>query len=258
MKLSVLVPSIRKENLQRLYESIGDALKLSSWEMVIIGPYGLPDILKDVYNVRFIEDWGPPLRAQQRGLVEAQGDYISWAADDGWYLPNSLDRAFELLEGKDYKTVIMGKYQEGDRKDDHMETDKYYILNNHDGSRAYFLPENTYMLNCGVISRQILLELGGWDANQFWVCPIGYNDLAIRLQKYGCPFIIQQEMMFACTHLPGETGDHGPIHNTQVYRDQPMYQEIYNHPYFSKRISIDVNNWQKAPAKWDARFGRGE
>lgn len=256
MRLTVLVPSIRKDNLPRLYKSVRDSFT-GQFEFIVIGPYGVPDVLKDAPGVKWIEDWGSPLRAQQRGLTEATGEYITWAADDGWYLPEALDKAFELLQGKDYKTVVMGKYQEGDRKNDHMEKPEYYLLNNHHGSQTVFLPENCWMLNCGILSRKILYELGGWDAKNFQTCPPGYNDLAIRLQNYGCKFIIQEEMMFACTHLPGETGDHGPIHRVQTMRDEPMFKEIWNHPYFSKRIAIDLNNWQQSPARWENRFGGG-
>lgn len=253
VKLSVLVPSIRPLNLRRLYDSIGTAFS-GQWEMIVASPYPLPEDCQ-FDNVKLITTWRAPLAAQQEALTISTGEYISWCADDGWCLPGSYDEAFKLLEGEDYKTVVMGKYQEGDRVSDQMEKDEYYILNNHDGSRAMFLPDNTYMLNCGILSRQILMELGGWDSATFWACPIGYNDLAIRLQKYGCKFIINQSLMFACTHMPGETGDHGPLHRIQVYRDEPMYREIYNHPFFSKRLAIDVNNWRKSPERFESRFG---
>lgn len=255
LKLSVLVPSIRPANLGRLYNSVIEAFS-GEFEFLVIGPYGLPDELKTKPNVRFIEDWGSPLRAQQIGLIESMGEYISWCADDGWCTPQSYDKAFKLLEGEDYKTVIMGKYQEGERQNNHMEENHYYILNNHVQSNCFFIPENTWMLNCGVVSRKILLELGGWDAGTFRTCPQGYNDMAIRLQKYGCKFIVNPDIMFECTHMPGTTGDHGPIHTVQTTIDEPMFKEIYNHPYFSKRLAIDLNNWKKSPAKWNARFGK--
>lgn len=254
MKLSVIVPSIRPQNLQKLYDSIGKAFS-GTWEMIVVGPYDLPDSLKGTENIQYIQDWGSPIRAQQMGLMESAGEYISWCADDGVCFPGSYDEAFRLLEDEDYKTVIMGKYQEGDRKDDHMEKNDYYILNNHFASNCSFIPDNCYMLNCGVISRKILFELGGWDAEKFQVCPMAYNDLAIRLQKYGCKFIVQESIMFECSHMPGYEGDHKPIHDGQVLYDEPMFKEIYNHPYWSKRMAIDINNWAKAPVRWKRRFG---
>lgn len=254
-KLSVLVPSIRPHNLKKLYDSIKEACS-QTFEMIVVSPFELPESLKTEDNVRLIQDWGSPIRAQQLGLVNSTGEYVSWCADDGICLPGSYDKAFELLEGKDYKTVIMGKYREGDGNTDEMVKDHYYYLNNHSGSVCQFMPDNTLMLNCGIVSRQILFELGGWDAKTFQVCPYAYHDLAIRLQKYGCEFIIQQEEMFKCSHMPDCTGDHGPIHMAQIYFDEPMFKEIYNHPYWSKRIAIDIDNWKQAPTKWERRFGK--
>lgn len=255
MKLSVLIPSIRPHLLQGLYNSIGKAFS-GEFEAIIISPFDLPESLKNVDNVKWIQSWQSPIAAQQHGLVESTGEYISWASDDGVYLPGSLDVAFKSLEGKDYKTVVMGKYREGDANTDAMVKDDYYILSNHAGSMAQFIPMNFYMLNVGVLSRKLLIELGGWDAATFQVCPYAYTDLAIRLQKYNCPFIIQQEEMFKCSHMPDCTGDHAPIHLGQIYFDEPMFKEIYNHPYWSKRMAIDLNNWQKAPARWERRFGK--
>ncbi len=257
MKLSVICPSIRPHNLKVLYDSIGQAFS-GEYEFIVIGPFDLPDTLKDIPNVKWIQDWGSPVRAQQIGLVNSIGEYITWVADDGILLSKSIDKSFELLEGKDYKTVIMGKYREGDGDTDPMVRDEYYVLNNHAGSIVQFMPENTLMLNCGVVSKQILLELGGWDAKTFQVCPYAYHDLAIRLQKYGCPFIIQQEEMFKCSHMPDHQGDHSSIHIAQLYFDEPVFKEIYNHPYFSKRIAISIDNWKEAQPRWERRFGRGE
>lgn len=256
LKLSVLVPSIRPHNLLVLYDSIKKSFS-GTWEMIVASPFDLPENCK-FDNVKLITTWRSPISAQQEAFVNSIGEYVSWAADDGQYFPNSLDKSFELLEGKDYKTVIMGKYREGDGNTDDMVKDDYYYLDNHAGSMAQFIPEKTLMLNCGIVSREILMELGGWDAKTFQVCPYAYHDLSIRLQKYGCKFIIQQEVMFKCSHMPNCMGDHEPIHIGQIYFDEPMFKEIYNHPYWSKRIAIDINNWKLSPERWERRFGKRE
>lgn len=255
VKLSVLVPSIRPNNLQKLYDSIKSSFS-GAFEMIVASPYELPESLNNDNGVKLITTHRPPLAAQQQALIESTGEWITWAADDGYYLPGALDESFRLLEGQNYKTVIMGKYQEGEKKDDHMEGNDYYILTNHVQSTCFFISEGTLMLNCGVLSRQILMEMGGWDAGSFHTCPPGYNDLAVRLQNYSCKFIIQTSMMFECSHLPGVLGDHAPLHFEQTLRDEPMFKEIWNHPYFSKRLAINLENYKKSPVRWERRFGK--
>lgn len=256
MKLSVLVPGIRNKNWQKLYDSIKESFK-ESFEIIFIGPYDLPYEMRFQQNIKYIKDWGSPIRCQQIGLINSIGEYITWAADDGVYTLGSLDIAFYKLKGLDHMNLVMGKYIEGqDDGDMPMKNNEYYNLKNHDASRLLGLPRPTYwMLNVGVVPRKLLIEIGGWDC-QFEVCPMSYNDLAIRLQNYGINFIIQDEIMYKCTHMPGHTGDHGPVHDAQVFHDQPIFNMIYRKPDSINRTIIDINNWKNVPERWERRFGK--
>lgn len=256
MKLTVLCPGIRPSNWQRLYDSVKESFS-GEWELIFISPYELPDSLKNKDNVKLINDWGSPIRCQQRGLLEAQGEYITWAADDGYFAKLSLDIGFHKLGDSDYKTLVMGKYIEGvDDGKSVMKDDWYYVLTNHDGCKLKYLTKGFYMLNVGIVSRKLLLEVGGWDC-QFEVCPMSYNDLAVRLQNYGVKFIIQNEIMFYCSHLPGHLGDHGPIHDAQTLHDEPLFKLIYDKDEQAvNRIKIDLDNWKEVPERWERRFGK--
>ncbi len=256
MKLSIICPGIRVNNWQQLYNSILKSFHCQEWEIIFVGPYPLPEELWDQPNTRCIQDWGSPIRCQQIGLLESRGEWITWAADDGEYLPHALDIAFHRGEycGDD-KIVVMGKYQEGEDKTNHMMAKEYYILANHDASRSKWLPKEYLMLNCGIVKREILMHLGGWDCG-FEVCPMAYNDLAIRLQNHGCKFIIQDECMFKCSHLPGHAGDHGPVHDAQILFDQPRFRDIYSQSESATRARIDLNTWQGSPRVWERRFGK--
>lgn len=251
--LTVIVPGIRVKNWKKLYDSVKQAFS-GSWEIIFISPYTLPKELVLLDNVRLIQSWRNPITCQQLGLLQSKGDYITWAADDGYYLPKSLDIAIESLKDKNYKAIVMGKYQEGDRLNDAMEKIDYYILSNHISMQLPFVPKNYYMLNCGVVSKKLLIELGGWDCENFEVCPLSYNDFAIRAQRYGCEFIIQDDIMFACGHMPGHTGDHGPIHEAQTLRDHPIFEEIYRNPSAINRIAVSLNGWINTAEKWERRF----
>jgi len=254
-KLSVLVPGIRTENWRKLYDSLTWATSVP-WEIIFISPYELPAIFKRKTNVKWIQDWGSPIRCQQIGLNEAEGEFITWAADDGEFLENSLDIGFDLLDFKKNTgpTLIMGKYYEG-AYNPVMEGDAYYDLSKHDASSMKYIADKTFMLNVGIVPKNLLIDIGGWDC-QFEVCPMAYNDLAIRLQRTGVKFIIQNEMMFSCSHMPGHEGDHGPVHDGQVDHDQPLFNEIYSDILSTSRTTIPLDNWEQSPKKWERRFGK--
>lgn len=253
IKLSVICPGIRTSNWRKLYESCCVAYS-GNWEIIFIGPEEPPVYVKAQKNVRFIHSMRSPIACQQIGLIEAKGEWITWAADDGEYIPGSLDESFRLLEGKDYKTIVLGKYLEGDfAVENKLNTNIYYMQKYHrDYAWLPSKPKEAYILNCGVVSRQLCIELGGWDAEIFEVCPMAYHDFSIRTQKYGAKVIVQDMIMFRCGHEPGEIGSHGPIHRAQIQRDHPAYFKMYMQP--SERIIIDVNNWQKSQEVWGERF----
>lgn len=256
--LTVICPGIRTKNWKTLWDSIAKTFSGSA-EIIFISPYELPEELRGVEGVRWINDWGTPIKCQQKGLIAARGEFITWAADDGYFLPGALDISLKKYnESPEPKKLVMGKYYEGNSTPNpEMSKDWYYILNNHNASNSKFFGRNYYMLNVGLVPRELLLEIGGWDC-QFEVCPMAYNDCAIRLQNYGVQFIIQDEMMFTCSHMPGHEGDHGPIHDAQVLHDEPLFQKIYreSRKASDSRQKIDINNYGACAEKWERRFGK--
>lgn len=255
MKISILMPSIRPSLLQGVYESIEKSCHVE-WEIVLISPYAMPDFLKDKNNVQYIFDKGSPIRARQIGLIASKGDYICYAADDVTFYPNSLDIAYNTLKDKDYKSIVLGKYLEGEEDNPFMKSDEYYFLYTHDFLKPIMVnfPRDYKLLNTGLISRKVLLEIGGFDC-MFEACAMSCVDLSIRLQNYGCPIIIQNEPIFHSTHLPYGQGDHEPIHIAQVGHDQPLFLMLYLDHKNKTRTIIPLDNWEKNPSIWKRRFG---
>lgn len=252
MKLSVITPGIRPGNWRKLYNSIKESFT-REFEAIFIGPYPLPKNMEGIENVKWIEDWGSPTRAQQRGLLEAKGEYITHAADDGYFLPGALDIAIKSLEGNN-NSIVVAKYNEG-AENKVMDDIKYYYISTHESSRCKYIPENCLMLMVPIIPREILLEVGGWDCI-FESLPMAFNDLSIRFYNKKVNFIFQEQMAFKCGHMPGREGDHAPIHDSQTFFDTPMFKMIYSRPESLQRINIDINNWEKSPSRWVRRFGK--
>lgn len=252
--ISILMPSIRTHLLEGVYNSISDSFH-GDWELVLVSPYPLPDTLKDKINILYIKDAGNPIRCRQRGLVEAHGEYICYAADDVLFYPNSLDIAYNTIKDKDYKTIVLGKYREGNEDNPFMDSDEYYMLKTHDFLKQPMQGLPDYMLlNTGLLSTKLMKEVGGFDC-QFEACAMACVDLSIRVQNYGCKVIIQNEPIFKSTHLPGTIGDHEPIHNAQITHDQPLFLYLYLNPANKGRTIIPLDNWEKTPTRWIRRFG---
>lgn len=257
-RISILIPSIRPHLLEGVYNSISKSFS-GEWELILASPYPLPKSLADKTNVVYIKDDGTPIRGRQRALLAATGEYICYSADDCSFYPNSLDIAYNTIKDKDYKTIILGKYREGEEVNSFMDTDSYYFLMTHDFLKPIMMniPRDYKLLNTGLISRKLILEIGGFDC-KFEACAMACVDLSIRVQNYGCPIIIQNEPFFYATHLPLHLGDHSSIHTAQVCHDQPLFLAMYTDERSKHRTVIDVNNWEQTESWWVRRFGPKE
>ncbi len=252
--ISILMPSIRNPLLVGVYNSIAHSFS-GQWELVIVSPYPLPDELKGKKNIVHVLDHGSPIRARQIGIEHARGKYICYAADDVLFFKNSLDLAYAKIA--EYDTIVLGKYCEGQEVNPYMMSDLYYRLNHHAPLTEIMsrIPggENYWLLNTGLISTELMKEIGGFDCS-FEACAMACVDLSIRLQNFGVDVIVQQEPFFHSTHLPGLMGDHGPIHVAQTTHDMPLFAEMYKGDGVG-RTKIDLDNWKKSPDWWTRRFG---
>lgn len=255
MKLSILLSGIRPSNWQKFYDSILESYH-GEFELIIVTPFEMPYIgkaLKDTTHVRFIQDWGSPMRCYQIGLVNAIGKYVTWGADDGVFMPNALDIAVKTLE-ETVNCVVVGKYTEGNPNNDEMNKIDYYYPARHSATNVEYMPYDCLMLMEGILPKELMYEVGGWDT-KFECCPMGFIDLSIRLYHKGIKFIFQNEILFKCSHMPGMDGDHAPVHLGQTLSDIPRFQLMYSQQKSESRINIELDNWKSSDAQWKRRFG---
>ena len=256
--LSVCLAAIRKENWVRLYNSIEKSVGDYTFELIFCGPHEEPpEELKNLENVKVIQDFGSPTRAQQISMADAAGRYITWAADDGWYLEGELKKCIDILDNQegDRKCVVT-QYIEGGSDGLGDPNRGMYCMNYHDPIRSPFYPNSFLIFNSAILPTQYFKDLGGFDC-RFEVCPMAHADFGARAQLNGIkPTLVG--VAFECTQFPGTSGDHAPVHYAQIDHDQPLYQKIWNSSTCLSGIKIDFNNWQKADKIWKRRFSGQE
>lgn len=255
-QLSVILPTIRKERLANLYESF----KLSysgDFELIVVSPYELPDELKGKGNIKYIQDWGNPVRCQQLALCQATGDYIHRAVDDSLYLIGSMDKAFLNIG----RNIVALKYTESNASVDrthaafqNMNNPEFYNLTYHHQTLKPYVPAHFKMINFGIYPKSLLLGVGGWDC-QFESVAIAELDLAIRIQMFGAEVTLSDDIVLECDWMPGHEGDHGPMHDAFA-PDMEKYNEIYSSPECENRVVQNLTNWMGSPEKWERRFGK--
>lgn len=262
-KLSVILPGIRTSKWVDFYDSVAEAFH-DSFEVIYVSPYPLPRPLKVYENIKIIEDFGSPARCQQIGLVNCEGEFVTWGADDGFFYKNSLDKAvnYWIENATSDKDIVTCKYFEGDKNQQgvlhttgktELSKDFYYKINHADGLRSCFIPDDYWILNVGIAKTSYVKELGGWDSS-FEATAVSHTDFAVRSQRNGSKYFMLENPIFSCDHMPGTSGDHAPIHYAHLMNDEPLFKKIYNSSDCLDRIKIDLDNWKKSPEIWQRRF----
>lgn len=249
--VSILVPGIRTYNWEDMYKSIEKSTS-SSFELIFVGPVGLPEPLRDKSNVKFIQDFGCPSRCQQIALLNSRGNFVLCCADDALFVENSLDKCFELVTDRK-KEIIVIKYTESDNPAQWMFGSSYWYIGNH-YICPQCIPRDWFLVMGGLVKREYAIEMGGWDC-QFRTTALGHVDFGLRTQRDGCECKLFGEIVYKCSHMPGETGDHGPVHRSQTRHDEPLFVSMYNNSDVVNRIKIPIDNWKKQDSIWKERFG---
>lgn len=247
-KLSIIAPAIRVDNWQGMYDSIC-ASTTQPFELILVGPYAPLPSLHSKTNIKYIKDFGSPIRCSNIGLQFCEGELITWNADDGTFIPGMIDKAIAAFEAMppNPKNVLITKYMEGTPV---LQPDSYFKLCNA-YPRVKYAEENWWIFNLVITKTKYFQDLGGWDS-AFETLAVGHADLAVRAQRDGCITKTFEEPIVFNTH---GHADHGPVERGHVDNDIPLYCRIHNDPNYISRIQIDINNWKDAPRSWARRFG---
>jgi hypothetical protein len=127
-----------------------------------------------------------------------------------------------------------------------------YRAHRHEDCQLPYVPQDTLLCNYILVSRQILLDIGGWDC-QFEQLSMADVDLSIRLRKYGVKEAITPFQVVKLEWMPGLSGDHAPVHNAHFGHDLPLFRAMYSQPW---RPDVKLDNWREAEARWSRRFGK--
>lgn len=246
MKISIIVPSIRLDNWNRLYDTISKSCSRYDFELILIGPKNKEDFVKD--NVVFIQSRMSPNACQQLGLLSATGDIVTWASDDCIFVEGMIDKYIDqILTDRDKKHVVVGKYTEGvDSPESNCLFDSYYQLNA-SYPNCSSIPDHWVHFNTAIMYMDYFLELGGFEC-RFQVPAFAFADIAVRAQRDGAKITFVQDKLLHCEH--GQP-DHMPIEIAHVYEDTPLYRYLHNNE--PERVRIPLDNWKSQPEIWNKR-----
>ncbi|MFI5405156.1 MAG: hypothetical protein ACHQ1D_01450 [Nitrososphaerales archaeon] len=248
-KLSIICPGIRNEYWIRLYNTITHSCKEHDFELIFCGPKPLPPELTNVFNIKYIKDYGCPSRAFQLGLLVAEGEYTTWACDDCLALEDAIDSAlYQVQELSDIDIVGM-RYSEGPGFRAAPHADNYYISGTHDDLRIPGVDPN-WMTPCIFLMKTDYYHyLGGLDC-RFEHLNMNVHDMGFRAQMNGSICQMSHAHVYAADFTMGRTQENCPVLQAFYENDKPLFIDKYSKPV---DIRINLNNWKSCDQIWKRR-----
>lgn len=256
-QISLIIPGIRPQMYQNVYDSFLKCWE-GTFEIIFVTPCDFPILkVEPRGSFQMIRDFGCPSRALQLGWLHAKADWVSFGTDDATYCPNVMTNAWKVLHKNEFNDhiIITCPYTESDHWSKWMLTPWYYHAYFHSELRLPNIPFWFRLYMYGLISKKALEETGGFNC-KYETMAYAYVDLSLRLQYYGCEFIVGKEKIAHCVWQNKEQSDHSPVHKACVQHDSPLLRGIYTAKKFTPEIKINPNNWEQSPSKWPRRFAQ--
>lgn len=250
--ISILVPSVRIEKLERVYETISKNIGKYSFEMVVVSPFA--DLVCRSWeapkNVKLIRDFGSPNRAMQIAGYMAEGNLVMNCADDATFYGSGLQIALNQYydnEATRYDYVIAVQYTEDFRP----RMDGYWLTQTHDDLRLPTIPNM-------VFSAVHLCKREFWDRIGGYYC--GYDnpnfstiEFMLRAQRQNAKIELSEEPVYDVHWTQGDSEVvRRPVHFSTLEHDIPLFKkraesgELYTLP--------KVEDWKNSPSVWKRRF----
>ncbi len=252
--LSICLPAIRPSYWERLYNSYLKSCQKYSFEVVFIGPHDLPDSLKGKPNIKFIKSYATSVRSAMEGVLICEGRLIAIPADDGYAFPNALDQCIELRNQHGKQDVVVLRYREGEGMSGLPMAGDYWSVRGHPLLMSLEIPVEYKLFMQPLMSREYLINIGGWDC-RFEHLAFASHDLSYRIQRDGGVLYLSPGEVFNYDYRFQHKGDHGPIHDSHIEHDLPLFVRLYDKP--NNRTSIDFDNWKDCSEVWERRWPGG-
>ncbi len=194
-KISLIASAIRIYHWMDMYNSLRG--NTYPFEVIFVGDtppnFNLPK------NFKYIHSKVKPAQCYEIGFRAAEGELIGWTTDDSTYdhlQTNNLDIAYDFFKSFKTEKLVVAMRPIEDSGD---------IWNNH-----YFFGKKRwtpYMAPFGIMSRKLLMELGGYD-RQF-ICGQAENDIVMRVYELGGDCKICMDSYVAVHHVAVHKGARG-------------------------------------------------
>ena len=243
--LSVVLPGIRNEYFERVFNSIKRMCIKHTWELIIVGPnYPDKELLNNNNNVKYIYSKGSPTKCLDLGVSWAEGEYITYTSDDTvWANVGALDDCINLVNNN----IVCVQYNEAPGFSDIPFDLDYWRGHYHQDVRDIPNTNPNWLLCMIFLMKKELYFNLGLDT-RFEHINVNIIDLAFRHQKYGGKILISPSLVWKANYTHRERTD--PVLAAFFEHDKPLICKTWEE---DRPYKINTT-WRDCPNIWERRF----
>jgi hypothetical protein len=252
--ISVFMPSIRTHKLESWYKSLELSCSRHSFEVVIAGPFEIPDSLAHRKNVKFVKTYSHPTKAAQLAAELCEGELVYHTTDDVLFYPSSIDDSIDELYSRNQPHAVMSmRYIEGKGHSNNVTyPPEYWSMKNFCQDCYFMSVPPDWRCNAQFMMRLDTFKyFGGFDC-RFEYLTHAAGDLLLRMQAVGCTVYDSPNNVTNADWYEGTSVDHEPIHHAQLSHDVPLFFQTWANE--NSRRRVDFLNYKNYPDVWDRRF----
>jgi hypothetical protein len=249
--LSMIVPGIRNDKWDIIFDHAVNACKRYSYEIIFSGPYAASDRLYKEKNVKVLKNYGNPSRAFHLGTRVADGKFICILADDAHLYPDSIDKCLDLLLSNDpEKDIVVERYCEGPGHSGAEPPMGYWTAGYHGDTKQPGVNPEWRLALTPLMSLKRYNELGGIDC-QYHHVNFNMLDLGFRNIKDGGKIHLSPTLVMNCDFEPNRTPETSSVIKAYVSNDRDLFYKMYSDN--NREVKIDLDNWRESDPIWSLR-----
>jgi len=180
------------------------------YEVIMVGPNSgeVPPKFKHILtNVK-------PAQCYEIGFRNANGELITWSADDANYSPQALDNAYKFWKSFNNEKIIIAFRTVEDGID---VTDVHRFFQNNLGTPR--------MAPFGLMSRELFMHIGGYDRR--FIGGQSENDIVMRVLEIGGTVEICQNAAVIVDHMGAHPPEIGSAIKESYIHDRNVLEKLW-------------------------------
>lgn len=253
LDLTIIIPGIRTERWEKLYNESKIACKKFSHEIFYVGPKYIPASLENKDDVRYLRCLSTPSVGVQQAVSICRGKYFLWLVDDSDLRENSIDMALQAILDSDepQKNIVYCRYTEREHGKEN-ELPRFWEAYFHNDLKQPLVKPDWKIAPIFLAYTKWFKELGGLDCTNYEHINMNAIGFSFRVQELGFKVLYPPSLIMSCELQRNRNTSNNAVISAFFDNDLPNFKKEYASG-GELETHIEYDNWLNQPIVWERK-----